>query len=60
MVKLFDMPQGGSVTAASMLPLMLFAYVYGMGPGMLVGAVYGVMQFIIEPIFLSVPPMLLD
>ena len=25
MVKLFDMPQGGSVTAASMLPLMLFA-----------------------------------
>lgn len=60
MVKLFDMPQGGSVTAASMLPLMLFAYVYGMGPGMLVGAVYGVMQFIIEPIFLSVPQMLLD
>lgn len=60
MVKLFDMPQGGSVTAASMLPLMLFAYVYGMGPGMLVGAVYGVMQFMIEPYFLSVPQMLLD
>ena len=60
MIKLFDMPQGGSVTPASMLPLMLFAYVYGVGPGMMVGAVYGVMQFIIEPYFLSVPQMLLD
>lgn len=60
MIKLFDMPQGGSVTPASMLPLMLFAYVYGVGPGMTVGAVYGVMQFIIEPHFLSVPQMLLD
>ena len=60
MIKLFDMPQGGSVTPASMLPLMLFAYVYGVGPGMAVGAVYGVMQFMIEPHFLSVPQMLLD
>lgn len=60
MIKLFDMPQGGSITPASMLPLMLFAYVYGVGPGMTVGAVYGVMQFIIEPYFLSVPQMLLD
>lgn len=60
MIKLFDMPQGGSITPASMLPLMLFAYVYGIGPGMTVGAVYGVMQFIIEPYFLSVPQMLLD
>lgn len=60
MIKLFDMPQGGSVTPASMLPLMLFAYVYGVGPGMTVGAVYGVMQLIIEPYFLSVPQMLLD
>ena len=60
MIKLFDMPQGGSVTPASMLPLMLFAYVYGVGPGMTVGAVYGVMQFIIEPYFFSVPQMLLD
>ena len=61
MIKLFDMPQGGSVTPASMLPLMLFAYVYGVGPGMTVGAVYGVMQFIIEPQhFFSVPQMLLD
>ena len=60
MIKLLSMPQGGSITAASMLPLMLFAYVYGVGPGMTVGAVYGVMQYIIEPYFLSVPQVLLD
>ena len=42
------------------LPLMLFSYVYGMGPGCLVGALYGVLQFIIEPYFLSLPQMLLD
>ena len=59
-IKIWKMPQGGSITAASMLPLMLFSYVYGMGPGCLVGALYGVLQFIIEPYFLSLPQMLLD
>ena len=58
--KIWKMPLGGSITAASMLPLMLFSYVYGMGPGCLVGALYGVLQFIIEPYFLSLPQMLLD
>ena len=60
MIKIWTRPQGGSITAASMLPLMLFSYVYGMGPGCLVGALYGVLQFIIEPYFLSLPQMLLD
>ena len=60
MIKLMEMAQGGSVTPASMLPLMLFAYVYGVGPGCLVGAVYGVLQFIISPWFVSVPQVLLD
>ena len=60
MIKIWKMPQGGCITAASMLPLMLFSYVYGMGPGCLVGALYGVLQFIIEPYFLSLPQMLLD
>lgn len=60
MIKILSMPQGGSVTAASMLPLMLFSYVYGVGPGVMVGAVYGVLQFIIEPYPLSVPQVLLD
>lgn len=32
LIKLWPMPMGGSVTPASMLPLLLFAYCYGVGP----------------------------
>lgn len=60
MIKLWKMPQGGSITPASMLPMMLFAYVYGMGPGLTLGAVYGVLQYILGPWFVSVPQVLLD
>lgn len=46
MIRLFKMPQGGSVTPGAMLPMMLFSYVYGVGPGVLVGVVYGLLDFI--------------
>lgn len=59
-VKLYSMPNGGSITPASMLPLMLFAYIYGTIPGLTVGAVYGLMQFLFGGWFLSLPQMLLD
>ncbi|OJV62449.1 MAG: energy-coupled thiamine transporter ThiT [Clostridiales bacterium 38-18] len=40
---------GGSVTAASMVPIMVFAYRWGGAQGLFVGAIYGLLQFIIEP-----------
>lgn len=40
---------GGSVTAGSMVPLIIFAYRWGGVQGMFVGAVYGLLQFAIEP-----------
>ncbi|MBR2823581.1 MAG: energy-coupled thiamine transporter ThiT [Clostridia bacterium] len=43
--RLYRMPSGGSITPASMLPLMLFAAAYGLGPGLLTGLAYGVLQF---------------
>ena len=43
-VRLFRMPNGGSVTPASMLPVMLFSAAYGVGPGFLAGLVYGFLQ----------------
>lgn len=43
--RLYRMPNGGSITPASMLPLMLFAASYGVGPGLLTGLAYGVLQF---------------
>ncbi len=48
-VRLFKMPMGGSITFASMLPLMLFAFMFGCRKGILVGLVYGVLQAIQDP-----------
>lgn len=44
LLKLVDLPYGGSVTAASMLPLLLVAYRYGGGWGCFVGCAYGLLQ----------------
>ena len=40
LVKVIDMPYGGSVTFASMLPLIIIAYRYGFSWGALTGIVY--------------------
>lgn len=63
LIKLMPMPMGGSLTPASMLPLLLFAYVYGTVPGLTLGALYGVMQFILDGgqwIWTGAIPNLLD
>ncbi len=59
-ITLYQMPQGGSVSLGGMLPLLLFALRWGTGPGILVGAIYGLLDFIIKPYFFSVPQVLLD
>ena len=60
-IRLFRMPNGGSVTPASMLPLMLFAAAYGIGPGFMAGLVYGVLQALQGGIaFLGIGQFLLD
>ena len=59
-VKIFRMPNSGSVTLASMLPLMLFAAAYGMGPGLLAGAAYGMLQYLQGGWFVHPLQFLLD
>jgi len=46
-VKLFEMPQGGSVTAGSMVPIFVFALRWGTPSGLLAAMVYGILQFIL-------------
>ncbi|MDD7445651.1 MAG: energy-coupled thiamine transporter ThiT [Clostridiales bacterium] len=48
-VRLWTMPMGGSITAVSMLPLMLFAWIYGVVPGMTAGCAFGRLQLIQDP-----------
>ena len=47
MLKFIDLPYGGSVTVASMLPILIIAYRYGMGWGTLTGFVYGLFQMLL-------------
>lgn len=41
---LYRMPNGGSVTPASMLPILIFAWIYGPIPGIAAGTLDGIMQ----------------
>lgn len=60
MIKLFEMPLGGSVTLLSMLFLALIGYWYGPYAGIMTAAAYGLLQFAMEPIFYTLPQMLTD
>jgi len=45
-VRLYRMPQGGSITPASMLPLIAFSFAYGVRPGLLAGLAYGLLHML--------------
>ena len=45
-IRVWHMPQGGSITLASMLPIMMFAYLYGVPKGLIVGLAYGALQML--------------
>lgn len=58
--KLFSMPAGGSITLASMLPMMVYANRYGVKKGLLAGLVYGLLQYIQGGYFVHWIQFLLD
>ncbi len=45
-VRLIRLPFAGSLTLGSMLPICLFAAIYGPGPGFLAAFAYGLLQFV--------------
>lgn len=47
LIKLLDLPYGGSITAASMLPIILIAYRHGVGYGMFSALVYSLIQMLL-------------
>ena len=59
-IRLYRMPTGGSVTLGSMLPLMLFSVSYGVGPGLLAGLAYGLLQYLQGGWWLNVWQFILD
>lgn len=60
MIKFANLPMGGSCTLCSMLFIALIGNWYGPYVGLTTGLSYGLLQFIIEPIFYTLPQMLID
>lgn len=46
-LKIYELPNGGSITAGSMVPILIFAIRWGMKPGLLAGIAYGIFQFLL-------------
>ncbi len=60
LIKLINLPYGGSVTACSALPLLLIAYRYGWRRGMLVGTAFGLLTMMLDGAVLSYCPTALS
>ncbi len=59
-IRIVHMPQGGSITLASMLPIMMFAYIYGTPRGLVVGLAYGALQMLQDPYIVHWAQAILD
>lgn len=59
-IRLLKMPMGGSITFASMLPLMLFSYMFGTRKGTVAGLIYGCLQAIQDPYIVHPAQFVLD
>ena len=59
-IKLWDMPNGGSITLVSLLPVMIYAFAFGAKKGVFVGFAYGVLQATQDPWIIHPAQFLLD
>ncbi len=59
-VKVFSLPQGGSVTAGSMVPIIWLSLRRGPKMGIFAGALYGLVQLVVEPFVYHPMQALLD
>lgn len=58
--KLFSLPKGGSITFASLLPLMIYCCMFGTRRGLIVCTLYGFLQALQDPWLLHPLQVLLD
>ncbi len=58
--RLFKLPQGGSVTFASLLPLMIYCTMFGTRRGLIVCIIYGTLQALQDPYIIHPMQFLLD
>lgn len=59
-IKVSPVQYGGSITLASFVPILIYAYVYGLADGLLVGLIHGLLNFIEDPYILTPATFLFD
>lgn len=59
-IRIVRMPQGGSITVASLFPLMLYSYMFGTKKGVFAGMIYGMLQAVQNTYILHPAQFLLD
>ena len=59
-IKVSPIQYGGSITLASFVPILIYAYVYGLADGLLVGLIHGLLNFIEDPYILTPATFLFD
>ena len=59
-LRIVKMPQGGSITIASLLPLMIYSYMFGTRKGVFAGLIYGILQAFQDTYILHPAQFLLD
>ncbi len=59
-IRIYTMPQGGSVTAAAMVPLLLLSYRFGPVAGAMAGGIFGMINLFMDPYILHPVQVLFD
>ena len=59
-IKIFSLPQGGSVTSGSMVPILWLALRRGPKVGLFAAVLYGIVQLVVDPMIYYPAQVLLD
>lgn len=60
MIKFYQMPNGGSVSLGSMVPILLIGLFYGSDIGILTGLLFGILDFLLGPYIMHPVQVLFD
>ena len=60
LIKFKPVQYGGSITLASFVPVLVYAYVYGVADGFMVGLIHGLLNFVESPYILTPATFILD
>ncbi len=59
-LRIVKLPQGGAITIASLLPLMIYSYMFGTRKGIFAGAIYGILEALHDPYIIHPAQFILD